>query len=269
MLQKFSLAHLTVLQCSPPEMVTIAQKTGYSYVSFRMTSVTDTEKTFPLMNDKQLMQETKNSLNGSDVSVLDIELARLDPDTEPETYLPFLEAGAELGASSVITQLPDYDRRRATDKFVRLCELAKPFKLTIDLEFPSWTQVPNLETAASIIKEAKCSNAGILVDTLHFDRSGSSLELLKKLPRKLFHFIHLCDAPLMIPNTAEGLIHTAREDRYFPGQGEIDLKSILRSLPTVPYSLEIPNEQLMNRLGPEEFSRQAIQSAKYFFKTMS
>lgn len=268
MSQEFSLAHLTVLQCSPPEMVAIAEKTGYAYVSLRMTSVTDTEKTFPLMKDRQLMQETKSCLNATGVRVLDIELARLDSKTEPETYLPFLEAGGELGARSVITQLPDYDRKRATDRFARLCELAKPFNLTIDLEFPSWTQVPNLETAVSILKEANCANAGILIDTLHFDRSGSSLKLLREIPRDWFHFVHLCDAPARIPETADGLIYTARQDRYFPGLGEINLKSILDCLPQVPYSLEIPNEKLMNQLGPEEFARQAIQASRKFFETL-
>jgi hypothetical protein len=29
MTHEFSLAHLTVLQCSPPEMVTIAARAGY------------------------------------------------------------------------------------------------------------------------------------------------------------------------------------------------------------------------------------------------
>lgn len=269
MSEQFSLAHLTVLQCSPPEMVDIAEKTGYSFVSFRMTSVTSTEKTFPLMDDKSLMKKTKDRLRTSGVKVLDIELARLDSDTEPETLLPFLEAGAELGACSVITQLPDYDRYRATDRFARLCELAKPFNLTIDLEFPSWTQVPNLETAVAILKEADCSNAGLLVDTLHFHRSGSNLELLKSLPREWFNFIHLCDAPETIPHTQDGLIYTAREDRYFPGHGGINLMRILECMPKVPYSLEIPNDLLLKQLGPEEFARQAIRASEHFFKEHS
>ena len=44
MTYEFSLAHLTVLQCSPPEMVTIASETGYQFVSLRMTAVTPNEQ---------------------------------------------------------------------------------------------------------------------------------------------------------------------------------------------------------------------------------
>ncbi len=266
---RFSLAHLTVLECSPPEMVAIASKTGYAFVSFRLTAVTQTEKPFPLIQDRNLMRETKNSLHATGVRVLDIELARLDPDTEPESCLPFLEAGAELNAKSVITQLPDPDRQRAKDRFARLCELALPFNLTIDLEFPSWTDVPNLETAVDIVQSANSANAGILVDTLHFDRSHSSIDLLCQLPKTWFHFVHLCDAPAIIPTSTEAIIFAAREDRYFPGHGGIDLKQILTSIPDVPYSLEIPNKKLINQLGAEEFARQAIRASESFFSTFS
>lgn len=266
MTREFSLAHLTVLQCSPSEMVTIAANAGYAFVSFRLAAVTDNEPVYPLLRDRSMMQEAKNRLSDTGLRVLDIELARIPPETEPETYLPLLEAGGELGARSVIAQLPDSDQGRVIDRFSRLCELAKPFDLTIDLEFPSWTQIPNLEAAARVLNAVGAPNAGILVDTLHFDRSASSLETLRNLPREWFHFVHLCDAPEKIPLTTEGLIHTARADRSFPGEGGIDLKPILDCMPNVPYSLEIPNQKLMEQWGPEKYAHKAIRTAEKFFR---
>jgi sugar phosphate isomerase/epimerase len=262
MAYEFSLAHLTVLQCSPLEMVAIAAKTGYPYVSLRMTAVTPNEKTYPLMGDRALMKATKARMADTGVNVHDIELARMDPQTEPETYLKFLEAGAELGARAVIAQLPDPDRARAIDRFGRLCDLARPFGLTVDLEFLPWTDNKDLNTAADIIAAANQPNAGILVDTLHFDRSRSRLEDLRNVPREWFHFIHLCDAPKEIPTSTEDIIHTARAGRLFPGEGGLNLQEILACMPTVPYSLEIPNGALLNELGPEEFARRAIRAAK-------
>lgn len=266
MTQKFSLAHLTVLQCSPLEMVEIAEKTGYDFVSFRLNRVTDSEKVFPLLTDKQLMQETKRCLSNSGIKVLDVELVRMSPEREPETYLPLLEAAAELGAKAVITQIPDYDRHRTIDRLARLCELAAPFNITIDLEFLPWIQSPNLESVVSILKKVDCGNAGLLIDTLHFHTSGSDTELLKSLPKEWFNFVHLCDAKTKIPDTKEGLIQIAREERLFPGEGEIDLLSILSCLPDIPYSLEIPNSKLMDKLGPEEYARRAIQVAKHYLQ---
>jgi len=72
--------------------------------------------------------------------------------------------------------------------------------------------------------------------------------MLSNLPRKWFHFVHLCDAQGTIPITTDGLIYTARANRSFPGEGEIDLKAILEYLPKVPYSLEVPNEKTMNHI---------------------
>jgi len=261
---EFSLAHLTVLQCTPPEMVEIAAKTGYKYVSLRMTAVTPNERTYPLMDDHKMMRETKARLADTGIRVLDIELARMDPATEPETYLSFLEAGGELGARCAIGQVPDPVRERAAERFARLCDLARPFDLTVDLEFPSWTETPDLKTAATVLEAVNRPNAGILVDTLHFDRSRSSLEELKNLPREWFHFVHLCDAPREIPTTTEGILYAARADRHFPGEGGLNLRGILDCMPTVPYSLEIPNDALMKVLGPEEFARRAIRATQKF-----
>jgi len=264
MAHEFSLAHLTVLQCSPPEMVSIASKTGYHYVSLRMTAVTANEKIYPLVNDRRLMKETKRCLAGTGIGVHDIELVRLDPETEPESYLACLEAGGELGARAVIAQIPDPDKGRAIDRFARLCDLARPFELTVDLEFLPWTDNRDLNTAADIIAAADKPNAGILVDTLHFNRSHSRLEDLRRLPRHWFHFVHLCDAPAEIPTTTEEIIYTARAGRFFPGEGGLNLQEILNCMPTVPYSLEIPNEALMKELGPEEFARRAIRAAEQY-----
>jgi sugar phosphate isomerase/epimerase len=264
MTYEFSLAHLTVLQCSPPEMVSIASKTGYQYVSLRLTAVTSNEKIHPLINDRRLLKETKRRLAETGIGVHDIELVRLDPDTEPESYQACLETGGELGARSVIAQIPDPEKGRAIDRFARLCDLARPYGLTVDLEFLPWTDNRDLNTATGIIAAADRPNAGLLVDTLHFHRSLSSLEDLRRLPRNWFHFVHLCDAPAEIPTTTEEIIYTARAGRFFPGEGGLNLQEILACMPIVPYSLEIPNEALMKVLGPEEFARRAIRAAEQY-----
>lgn len=258
----FSLAHLTLLQCAPPELIHIAARTGYDFVSLRMTAVTPYEQTYALMKDRRLMKETKTRLADTNLGVLDVELLRLDPVTEPESFLPFLEAGAELGARAVIVQLPDPDRNRAVDRYARVCDLARPFNLKVVLEFVSWTETPDLRAVNDIITSANRKNGGILVDILHFFRSGSSIADLRNIPREWFHFIHLCDAPRDTPSTTEDIILSARTARLFPGYGDLNIAGILNCIPEVPCSLEIPNLQLMKQLGPEEFARKALEAAK-------
>ncbi len=263
MMREYSLAHLTVLSLTPPEMVDVASRTGYRYVGLRLNRITPTEPLYPLITDRSLMKETKARLADTGVGVWDIECARMGPDTEPESYLSFLEAGAELGALHVLAQLPDPDFERATDRFGRLCDLAKPLGLGVDLEFVSWTAIPDLTRAVDVLHAVDRPNAGILVDTLHFDRSKSSIAELQELPREWFRYAQVCDAPKEKPTTTEELIYTARCERLFPGDGGIDVRGILACLPPeIPYALEIPGDSLVGEVGPEEYARRALQSSR-------
>ena len=114
----YSLAHLTALSLSPPELVDAAAAAGYRYVGLRMTKVTAEEPHYPLTYDPALMRATKTHLAATGIEVLDIELARFTSGDSPRDYLRFLEAGAELGARHVITQLPGLGLR-AQDRSIR------------------------------------------------------------------------------------------------------------------------------------------------------
>jgi sugar phosphate isomerase/epimerase len=263
MIHEYSLAHLTVLTLAPPEMVDVAARVGYKYVGLRLTQVTPTSPYYPLITDRALMKETKARLAATGIGVLDVELARMDPANDPKSYVPLLEAAAELGARHVITQLPDSDRKRATDCFAAICDLAQPLGLGIDLEFTSWQEAPGLTEATRVIRAVNKPNAGILIDTLHFDRSNSSMEELKKLPRAWFRYAHVCDAPKEKPTTREGLIFEARNARMFPGGGGIDVRGILACLPpNISYALEIPNDALVAQVGLAEYAWRALRAAE-------
>jgi sugar phosphate isomerase/epimerase len=259
----YSLAHLTALHLSPTELVEAAAAGGYRYVGLRLTRVSDDDPVYPLATDAALMRETKARLEHTGVEVLDIELARLDPQTTPESLQGFLEAGAELGARHVIGQLPDPVRSRKTERFAALCDLAQPLGLTVELEFPSWTETGNLAEATQVLTAVNRPNAGMLIDLLHFARSRSSVEELRKLPRSWFRYAHVCDAPAEIPSTTAGQIHTARAERLYPGEGGIDMRAMLAALPAdIPYALEIPRVTLSALVGEKEHARLALMAAR-------
>jgi sugar phosphate isomerase/epimerase len=259
---EFSLAHLTVLGTTPLELVEIAAAAGYDYASIRTTAVAPGEHVTPLTGDPGMVRQVVHRLADTGLRVLDVELARVRPDDEPDQYLAVFEAAAAVGARHITGQLPDPDRTRATDHFGRLCDLALDFGLTVDLEFVSWTDTGDLTTAAAIVEAVGRTNAGLLVDTLHFFRSHSSPDELTSLPRHWFHYVQLCDAPAQEPPTQEGLIHTAREARSLPGYGGLPLGEVLGRLPTVPYSLEVPNTVLRRELGTAEFARLLLTVAR-------
>ena len=259
----YSLAHLTVLSLTPPQVVEVAARTGYRYVGLRMTRVTPDEVLYDLARDRALMRETKARLAATGIAVNDGELFRMDPTHGPDDFVPELEATAELGAQHVIAQLPDPDRERATARFAKLCDLAKPLGIFVSLEFPHWTETGDLATATKVVRAVNRTNAGILVDMLHFGRSDSSLDELAKLPREWFRFAHVCDAAKEVPPTMAGIIRTARDERLFPGEGGIDVRGILACIPQdIPYALEIPRVALTKAVGPEEVALLALRVAR-------
>jgi sugar phosphate isomerase/epimerase len=264
----YSLAHLTALHLSPPELVEVAAAGGYRYVGLRGTRVSPDDPVLPLMTDAAVRRETRTRLADTGVEVLDIELVRLGPDSEPEAFEKLLETGAELGARHVIAQLPDPDRVRKIERFAALCDLARSFGLTVELEFPSWTETPDLTEAAHVLRAVNRSNAGLLIDVLHFARSHSSIAELRKLPREWFRFAHVCDAAAEAPDTMEGLIRTARVERLFLGEGGIDVRGILAAMPQdIPYTLEIPRTTLASLVGEKECARLALLAARKYLDT--
>jgi sugar phosphate isomerase/epimerase len=265
MKHEYSLAHLTVLTLTPPQVVEAAAAAGYEYVSLRCTRVTSAEPLYDLGRDRALMRETKARLADTGIRMHDMELFRMDPMLEPEDFEPELDATAELGAHHIIAQLPDPDRGRAVARFARLCQLARPRGIFVSLEFPHWTETGDLAEAARVVREAGQDNSGILIDMLHMGRSNSSVEELRRLPREWFRFAHVCDAEERVPETMDGIIRTARDERAFPGEGTIDVKGILAALPDdIPYSLEIPRNVLTAAVGPFDVARIALRACQSY-----
>jgi sugar phosphate isomerase/epimerase len=266
MVKQYSLAHLTVLKCPPPEMVHFAQRSGYDFISPRLIPIGSAgEPVYALAQDKALMRDTKAALAATGIKVHDIELARIVDGLDPRSYVPAFEAGAELGARAVISSAWTPDRNFVIECYAALCDLAKPFGLTVDFEFPCFSCVPNLREALAVLRAADRENCGIMVDTLYIPYAHVRLEELDEVPRGWFHFAHLCDGPAEVPATREAMIHIARDARLYVGEGGIDIAGILNRIPEIPYSIELPNDKRIEELGYEEHARRCVQSAKRYF----
>lgn len=263
--KKFSLAYLTVNGCSPAEMTYIAAKTGYDFISLRLIPMGVPGEIPYLPEDKEMISRTKAALNETGVKVLDLELARIINDVDPRTYLPAMEVVAELGAKHVISSawnIDKNDRNFIVDRYAEICDLAKPFGLTVNLEFPTFSSLTNFQQAAAVVREADRSNGGILIDTLYFHYSRVELDELEKVPRKWFNFLHICDTSQEIPGNKNDMIHVARDKRLYVGEGCIDFSAILNRLPLMPYSIELPNIERVKKYGYEGHARRCLETAK-------
>ena len=263
----FSLAHLTALDLTPPELIMAASFAEYQFVGLRLVAVTPGGAAWPLWQDKSMMAGTKARIADTGVRVLDVELIKLLPDTDVTGFLPCLEAAAEIGARHILTQADDPDFNRAVANYARLCELAAPYGLTCDVEFIPWIVTGSLADAGKLVTAAQCDNGGLVIDTLHFARAGCDLAELRAYPAKWYHYVQLCDAPAQAPSSLDGLIYAAREERLFPGSGELDLVGVLNELPrSVVLGIEIPAETLSFTDPPEQRARMARDATLQLFR---
>ncbi|MFP3125256.1 sugar phosphate isomerase/epimerase [Ectobacillus funiculus] len=267
MTKQFSLAHLTVLGCTPPEMAYLAARAGYDFISLRPIYMgLPGEPNYALAENKQMMRETKAALAETGVKLLDIELARICADVDPKKYVPAMEAAAELGGRHVLSSIWTNDRNLYMERFIELCELAKPFGLTIELEYVPIASVTNLAGTLDVLRTANQENAGLMIDIHHFHRAGDKAEDLDAVPREWFRFLHLCDAPAEIPTSKEEMTKILREARLYIGEGGIDIASIVNRIPEIPYSIELPHDKRAQELGYEEHARRCLQTAKTYLE---
>ncbi len=251
MTRAISLAALSVLDLTPPDMVSCAAEAGFSHVGLRLNPATPDEAHYPTIGDTTLIREVLARLADTGVKVLDVEILRLKPDTVVADFEAFMETGARLGARHVLIAGNDPDEARLSDNFARSCELAARFDLVADIEPMPWTDVRDIVQAERIMKAAGHDNCGILIDPIHFDRAASEIADIAAIPPQRFRYMQLCDAPTERPTTTAGLLFQGRAERLLPGEGGLPLTDLLRALPAgIPLSVEIPQLALARTVGP-------------------
>ena len=262
-MRRYSLAHLTVIEVPPPQMIHLAADAGYDAVGLRLVQVTPTTPGYPLHRDAALLRQTRAALADTGLAVQDIEFLRLTPDFAAADHRACLAAGADLGARHVICAPYDPDLSRMAANLAALADEAAGFGIAPVLEFFPWTVVPGLTQARDLVAASGRADVGILVDALHFDRSGSRLADLAALAPGMVPFLHLCDAPVHPPYTEDQLLHAGRVERLPPGAGQIGLRAILDALPlTLPIALEVPMEAHTARFGPAATARRVLAAAQ-------
>lgn len=265
---RYSLAHLTLINCSPPELVYIAARAGYDAVSPRFIPMNVAGEFEESPIDKAQVQATKTALQTTGLKVLDVELARVTEDCDPRRFERAIELGGELGAKRLIMSAwtkSRTDRNFLIDVYGETCDIAAPYGLSVDLEFPSFSRLRTLDETLDIVRAADRPNGGILVDTLYLHLSRVDIGELAHVPSEFLHFLHISDCLPGIADTSEGMIQLARDARLYPGEGWIDFTGIIERIPPVDYSIELPNQSRVAELGFEEHARRCLTHAKRTF----
>lgn len=187
--------------------------------------------------------------------------ARLPPDLmdPPDEAMCFRTATA-LGAS--IVNMTHYlgstlPVEVLADALAGVCRRAASDGLRICLEFFPDSGLPDLPFAQSVVEACGEPNAGVLLDVFHLDRSGGSVDDVRRLPPGAIAGIQLSDRTRPAP----GAQHVPMTGRLLPGDGELPLRELvaaaLENSPAATLDVEVLNDELRNLPSDEAAARLA------------
>jgi sugar phosphate isomerase/epimerase len=247
-LMALGLAHLTALDLPPAELIKAAGRAGFRSVGLRVHPAMPGGIVYPTQVGSRAHRELADILKSEGVRLNEIECFQLTPDVDIRSFEPLLAAGADLGAAAVTISGDDPDNSRLTANVARLCDLAQPFGLRVDIEFMRWRHIGTLQQADAIMRAAGRPNGAILVDALHLNRSGGTPADLDAIPVNFLRAVQLCDAAAAIPATEAAIIAEAREGRLPPGDGTLPLFDLMDALPDdIHASVEMPSPAYESR----------------------
>ncbi|MNQ85207.1 Xylose isomerase-like TIM barrel [compost metagenome] len=244
-----SLASGVIPEASPLQVVQAAAAAGFDALGLWVE---------PGAWTAQTTRDLRQALQDTGLRVLDVEVLWLRPGPGNDAHLRAIDIASELGAANVLVVSSDPDMDATLEKFVRLCEHARPTSLRVALEFGAFTDVPSLEVAAAILHRASQPNQALLVDALHLQRSGGGAADLARVPADWFSYAQMCDAPLRGPGPTDraAIREEAVEYRLCPGDGQLPLAELLDALPSgLPLSLEVRSLSL--RSAHPDFAERA------------
>ena len=258
-----SLAHLTVLDTTPPELVTVAAAAGFRTIGIRLTATPSVGvPPYDMLREGPMLRETLSRMADTGVSVLDTEFLRFEPEHPVGIPDGFLEISARLGARHVLVMSAEPEEARTVERVGDLCDRAAAFGLHVNLEFAIYTGVRTLAHAAHVVGRVGRPNLSVLIDALHFSRSGGLPAHVAEVDPALLRYAQICDASpdRPAPDDTPALIREARTGRLLPGEGALPLAELVAALPpAAPVAIEAPSRDTAH-LPAVERAKRAYQS---------
>ncbi len=250
--RRLGIAQLSLVGTAPPDLVTIAAEAGFDFIGARVRPVTTTERPYDLQPGSPMLKETLKRMADTGITVEDIEFLLLDGtglqngQDQREAWQQMMEAGHALGASSLTVACADPELDRFEDHLAQMTQDGKAYGIMPTLEPIAYQTVRSVPEAVKLAHRAGCR---IVVDALHINRFGGTAAELEAAA-DLVPLIQLCDGSAAPPSSREALILESRSERGVPGEGEFDLRDILKAFPAgTPVSIETPSDSRVAEMG--------------------
>lgn len=134
---------------------------------------------------------------------------------------------------------------------------ARAHGVRLTLEFLPESAIPDLATAQRIVTAVDAPSLRLMLDTWHLARSGGTLAQLAAIPKGLIGAVQISDRREPPPGTT----YTPMGGRLLPGEGELALVPLLRTLltrePELTVGVEVFSDELRSLPAGEIAARVA------------
>ena len=240
-MRAIGLEYLSVFGMDPVDYVELAARVGFSGVGLNLVGAPNRPDSVPphdFRTDAALRRATRQRLRDTGLHLSLMEGFAITPDHDVAVMERWLDWSAEMGASAICAVSVERDRSRSQDQFAALADQARQRGLTTATEVGAGI-LKNLDKAIDMVSKVDDPDFVLLIDTMHFFRSGSNVANFAALERRRVGYVQLCDVPM--PALIDDYMEEALYERRAPGDGDLPLRELALLLPPdITISLEIP-----------------------------
>lgn len=268
---RLGIEMLTLLGMPPVEYVQLAAGLGCREVSTGLTGLPLTmfgiEDFAPyplwsLRDDPALRREMAAALRDTGVRIGLAEGFSAKAGADVSAYAADLDIFAELGALRLNAICMEADLAMAEDQLGRLADMAIERGMAFTIEFFPCEGINSLDRALAVTEAIGADRAAVLLDAMHFFRTGGSVDQIRALPSGRIGYVQLADGPMEPPG--ESYFRDAMFARGVPGEGSLPLADLIAALPAdVTISLEVPRlDDLRGGMAPADHAARCIAAAR-------
>ncbi len=264
-MNRLGIEMISVFGLPPVEYVNLAADLGCAHISVSLTPVDINPHgytSYSLLEDAALRREMIAAMRDRGVSISLGEGLTARADVDIRTRARELDVMAELGIKRVNAVSLDPDLRASFDKFAILAEMAAARGMETVSEFAPGLTVADLPTALDAVRHVGRRDFRLVIDTMHFTRSGAKPEDLQAIDPDIIGYVQLSDAPAT-PRFAN-YMQEAMTERMVLGTGAVPLHGILAQVPRDRVvSLKLPLLSAAQSVqGPLARLRPAVEAAR-------
>lgn len=270
-MNRLGIEMLTLLGMPPVEHVKTAGELGCVAISTGLTALPLTMfgindfapyPMWSLRDDAALRCEMKAAMRDTGVHIGLGEGFRVRPGGEAREQGADLDLMAELGARRINAVSMEPDMARTQDQIAILADMVLARGMIFTIEFAPPNAIDSLPTALNVARHVGGDRCKLLLDSMHFFRSGAQLEDLRALDPAMIGYAQLCDAPLVSKH--DTYMAEAMFDRKAPGDGEFPLREWIAALPKhCEIGLEVPRlADLKGGVAPRDHAARVVAAAR-------